>query len=151
MATIPTQTHPLLSVPFSTAMDFTELAAHCGRFAETLIESEEPALKLALCERLVACLSLLRTTLNEPVPPHLVESLTVDTLPATESYFEPGSDLLCDYCLALGQLLTERPLSLETERVLTGLLTELVWCFSAGIKAPRWVRTENGVKRIDVN
>lgn len=69
MATIPIQTHPLLAVSFNAATDFTVLADHCDRFAETLLESDDPALRLALCGRLVACLSLLRPTLNDPIPP----------------------------------------------------------------------------------
>ena len=82
MATIPIQTHPLLAVPFNTTTDFTVLADHCGNFAETLIESNDPSLKMALCGRLNACLTLLQPTLLDPVPPHLIESLTVDILPA---------------------------------------------------------------------
>ncbi|HEE1584838.1 TPA: hypothetical protein R6807_004672, partial [Klebsiella pneumoniae] len=56
MATIPTQAHPPLAVPFSAATDFTVLADHCETFAETLIESNDPTLKMALCGRLNACL-----------------------------------------------------------------------------------------------
>lgn len=82
MATTPIQTHPLLSVPFNAATDFTVLASHCENFVETLIESKDMALKMALCGRLNACLTLLQPMLLEPVPSHLVESLTVDTLPA---------------------------------------------------------------------
>lgn len=110
MATIPTQIHPLLSVPFNAATDFTVLADHCDRFAVTLLENADPTLRLALCGRLAACLSLLRPTLNDPIPPHLIESLTVDTLPASYPRFEPGSELLCDYSLTLTQLLTGRAL-----------------------------------------
>lgn len=108
MATIPTQTHPLLSVPFNAATDFTVLASHCENFADTLIESDDPALRLALYGRLAACLALLRPTLNEPIPPHLIESLTTDTLPASSTCFEPGSELLCDYSLTLAQRFCER-------------------------------------------
>ena len=72
----------LLSVPFSAATDFTVLADRCETFAETLIESNDPTLKMALCGRLNACLTLLQPTLLDPVPPHLIESLTVDILPA---------------------------------------------------------------------
>lgn len=79
MATTPIQTHPLLAVPFNAATDFTVLADHCENLAETLIESNDPTLKMALCGRLNACLTLLQPTLLEPVPPHLIESLTVDT------------------------------------------------------------------------
>ena len=75
MATIPTQTHPLLSVPFNAATDFTILADHCENFADTLIESDDPALRLALCGRLAACLALLRPTLNDPIPSHLIVSV----------------------------------------------------------------------------
>lgn len=64
------------------ASDFTVLAGHCETFAETLIESNDPTLKMALCGRLNACLTRLQPTLLEPVPPHLIESLTVDILPA---------------------------------------------------------------------
>ena len=64
----------LLSVPFSAAMDFTVLAGHCETFAETLIESNDPALKMALCGRLNACLSLLQPTLLEPAPPILLKA-----------------------------------------------------------------------------
>lgn len=46
MATIPTQAHPSLAVPFSATTDFTILAGHCETFAETLIESNDPALKM---------------------------------------------------------------------------------------------------------
>ncbi|MCW8154348.1 hypothetical protein [Enterobacter hormaechei] len=149
MATTLTQTHPLLSVPFNAATDFTVLANHCDRFAETLLESDDPALRLALCGRLAACLSLLRPTLNDPIPPHLTESLTVDFLPTRHPRFEPGSELLCDYSLTLVQLLTGRALLPKMERTLTGLLCELVWYFAAELKAPRWIRTADGVKFID--
>ncbi|WP_404685133.1 hypothetical protein [Raoultella terrigena] len=46
MATIPTQAHPSLAVPFSATTDFTVLAGHCETFAETLIESNDPTLKM---------------------------------------------------------------------------------------------------------
>lgn len=151
MATTPTQTHPLLDIPFSATTDFTVLADHCERFADTLIESDDPAITLALCGRLTACLALLKSTLNAPVPPHLIESLTVDSVPATRSYFEPDTELLCDYCITLAQLVTGRALSQEAEQTLMGLLTELVWLFSAELKAPRWIRTENGVESIGMN
>ncbi|MBS7444578.1 hypothetical protein [Enterobacter sp. 120016] len=149
MATIPTQTHPLLAVSFNAATDFTVLANYCESFADTLIESDNPALRLALCGRLAACLALLRPTLNDPIPPHLIESLTTDTLPASSTYFEPGSELLCDYSLTLARLLTGRALLPKMEQLLTGLMCELVWCFAAELKAPRWIRTADGVKFID--
>lgn len=149
MATIPTQTHPLLSVPFNAATDFTVLASHCENFAETLIESHDPALKMALCGRINACLILLQPTLLDPVPPHLIESLTVDTLPALSPRFEPECTELCHYCLALTQIFAGQSFSSETEKHLIGLLFDLINYFAAEMKAPRWIRTADGVKLID--
>ncbi|ESE86526.1 hypothetical protein [Salmonella enterica] len=149
MATIPTQTHPLLAIPFNAATDFTVLAGHCETFAETLIESKDPILKMALCGRLNACLTLLRPTLLEPIPPHLVESLTVDTLPANSPRFDPECTELCRYCLALTQMLAGQGFYSEIEKHLSCLLYELINYFAAEIKAPRWLRTSEGVKFID--
>ncbi|HCT2145609.1 TPA: hypothetical protein OTQ49_003832 [Raoultella ornithinolytica] len=130
MATIPTQTHPLLSVPFNAATDFTVLASHCENFAETLIENDDP-------------------TLLEPVTPHLVESLTVDTFPANSPQFGPECTELCSYCLALTQTLAGQGFSSETEKFLNWLLYDLINYFAAEMKAPRWIRTADGVKFID--
>ncbi|APP19511.1 hypothetical protein PAG72_00120 [Klebsiella pneumoniae] len=149
MATIPIQTYPLLAVPFNAASDFTVLAGHCETFAETLIESNDPTLKMALCGRLNACLTLLQPTLLDPVPPHLIESLTVDTLPANSPRFEPECTELCRYCLALTQTLAGQGFYSEMEKHLSGLLYELISYFAAEMKAPRWLRTSEGVKFID--
>ncbi|EBX5569874.1 hypothetical protein DSN37_07210 [Salmonella enterica subsp. enterica serovar Kuessel] len=139
----------LLSVPFSAATDFTVLANHCENFAETLIESNDPTLKMALCGRINTCLTLLQPTLLEPVPPHLVESLTVDTLPAITSRFEPECTELCRYCLALTQMLAGQGFYSEMEKHLSCLLYDLINYFAAEMKAPRWLRTSEGVKFID--
>ena len=112
------------------------------------MEPDDPALRLALCGRLHAALALLQPTLHDPIPPHLTESLTVDTLPATPEHFISEPDSLCEYCLALLQLLLERPAEPKMEQTLTGLLCELVWYFTEGLKAPRWLRTADGVKFI---
>lgn len=148
MATPLTQTHPLLTIPFSAATDFTELAGYCELLAETMLESDDPALRMALCGRLSACITLLKSTLNDPVPHHLAESLTVDILPPISLGFDPDSELLCDYSLAVTELLTGGLLSRERERTLTGLLAELVSYFAADLKAPRWIRTPDGVRCI---
>ncbi|WP_281080902.1 hypothetical protein [Klebsiella quasivariicola] len=139
----------LLSVPFSAATDFTVLADHCENFAETLIESNDPTLKMALCGRLNACLTLLQPTLLDPVPPHLIESLTVDSLPANSPRFDPECTELCHYCLALTQTLAGQGFYSEMEKHLSGLLYELINYFVAEMKAPRWLRTTDGVKFID--
>lgn len=134
------------SIPFSAATNFTTLADYCEHFAETIIECHDLALKMAPCGRLSTCLTLLRPTLGEPIPPHLIDRFTVDVLPDVLPEFTPDADLLCDYCLALAQVLLGRSLLPETETTLTGLLCDLVWYFADGLKAPRWIRTTDGVQ-----
>ena len=149
MSIIPTQTRPLSTVSFDSTTDFIDLANHCEHFADTLVETEEPVLKRALYEQLTTCLTLLRPTLNDPIPPHLIESLTVDEYSAVPLGFEFDSESLCEYCLVLVRLLQKKMLPPDMEKTLTGLLTELVWIFSAELKAPRWIRTVDGIKHID--
>ncbi|SQJ62338.1 hypothetical protein [Escherichia coli] len=149
MATVLPPDYDLLCVPFSAATEFTDLADHCDRFAETLIECHDPALKMALYGRLRACLAILHPTLNDPIPPHLVDSLTLNDLPTSFPRFESDPEQLCEYCLALIQLLTEQTQGSETEQSLTGLLCELVWFFAEKLKAPRWLHTADGVVFIE--
>ncbi|MBB1201214.1 hypothetical protein EGM70_13050 [Enterobacteriaceae bacterium 89] len=142
MATTPTLDSDLLTIPFSAATDFTVLADCCDRFAETLIECHDPAQKMALLGRISACLAILRPTLGEPIPPHLIGCFTVEHLPDVPQHFEPDAEVLCDYCQSLAQLLCGHALPAESERTLTGLLCELVWFFAADLKAPRWTAGE---------
>ncbi|HAX5042649.1 TPA: ash family protein [Escherichia coli] len=149
MATTLTSEINLLAVPFSAATDFTDLAEYCDCVATTLIECHDPALKMALCGRLDTCLSLLRPTLDEPIPPHLINGFITNVLPDLSPGFEPDAGSLCDYCLALTQILNGHALLPKTEITLTGLLCELVWYFTADLNAPRWIRTADSVQVID--
>jgi len=142
MATILDPNTDLLTIPFSAETDFTIIADCCDRFAESLIDCHEPAQKMALLGRISACLALLRPTLGEPIPPHLIGHFTVEHLPDSPQCFEPDDEVLCDYCQSLTQLLSAKSLLPEAERTLTGLLCELVWLFAADLKAPRWERKE---------
>lgn len=134
--------HDLFTVPFSAATDFTELADCCDRFAETLMECHEPVEKMALLGRIGACLALLRPTLSEPIPAHLIERFTVDTLPEMAQYFEPDAEALCDYCQSLTLVLCGQSLLPETEKTLKALLCELMWMFASDLNAPRWARAQ---------
>ncbi|BAT35526.1 predicted protein [Escherichia albertii] len=149
IATILTSEYNLFAVPFSAATDFTDLAGHGDRVAATFIECHDLALKMAICGRFSTCLALLRLTLDEPIPPHLIDHFTVDTLPDVSPEFPPDADQLRDYCLALTQILAGRSLLLETETALTGLLCDLVWYFADGLKDPHWIRTADGVQAIN--
>lgn len=109
MATTPIQTHPLLSVSFNAATDFSVLTEHCKQFAEILIEHDDPMLRLTLCGRLNACLRLLKPPLLDPLLEHVMDSLTVDTLPTCSTHFDPECTELCHYCFALTQVLLSQP------------------------------------------
>ena len=145
MTTTLNYSHSLFTVPFDSNTDFTELADNCERFVDVLVECEDPTQKMALCGRLSACLDLLQPTLLEPVPEHLKESLTVDDLPLDVPVFEPEVDQLGRYCQLLTQLLLTRSLSESDERVAGDLLQDLVGFYSDTLKAPRWLRTDEGV------
>ncbi|MEG1209731.1 MAG: hypothetical protein RSE29_01245 [Leclercia sp.] len=150
MATTLTLDQTLLTAPISHTCDFTELADHCERFAHTLLESDDPAEKLALCARLSACLALLQPTLSEPIPAHLVERLTLNDLPSRLPAFEPESDLLGIYCQTLTQLLIGRALPSEMAVVIEGLLYDLVSFYADTLNAPRWLQTPQGRVEMDV-
>ncbi|GKX58667.1 hypothetical protein [Leminorella grimontii] len=141
------QPHPLLTIPLTLNTDFTTLADHCEQFAEALTESDDPALRLVLCGRLISGLSLLRATLNDPIPEHLVERFIVDKSPVNPPRFELDSEQLCGYCLTLTQLLTGRALPSWAEQPMGDLLFGLVGYFASELKAPRWlrVRTADGL------
>lgn len=152
MATTSNQTHSSENSPFTlsfnTDTDFTVLADHCEHFADALMESHHSGERRALCYRLADCLNLLHPTLNYPIPPHLIERFTFDQLP-NKPVFEPESELLCSYCLTLAQLLSKHTFNADEEKQLTGLLFELTCYFANDLRAPRWIRTSNGVKFID--
>jgi len=145
MAITPTLDSTLLTVPFSATTDFTELADNCERFAEVLVECNDPAHKMALCGRLSACLALLQPTLLEPIPDCLKASLTVEELPAQFPAFEPEADQLGEYCQTLVQLLMSGALATKTERTVADLLHELVCYFAGTLTAPRWLKTEDAL------
>ncbi len=154
MATTPAFTHSLLTLPVSDQTEFTVLARHCEHLADTLLECADPLLRLALCERLNTSLSLLRPTLLEPVPEHLAYCLTTDSMapenpePAAAG-FAPDSEQLCDYALALSQLLACHTLPPGCTQPLHGLLNDVVSQFASLLCAPRWRNTPQGREWID--
>nr|WP_318381477.1 hypothetical protein [uncultured Enterobacter sp.] len=148
MATILVNAHPLLCVPFNADTDFTTLAKLCEELAIAQIECDDPELKLAFYARLAAVLKLIQADLFDPIPLHLRDSLTVNTLPDTFPRFAPDADSLCRYCLTLTQLLHYDEIPEIMKKQLSSLLAELVEYFTAEMIAPRWIRTNEGVAPI---
>lgn len=149
MAMAPLLDLALFTAPFTHTTDFTRLADHCECFADALVECDDPPLKMALCGRLSACLALLEPTLLEPVPAHLIDSLTVTELPASMPAFEPEADQVAQWCQVLIQLMMSGSLAPEQDRVFGSLLYELVRYFSETLNAPRWLRTPQGIVSLD--
>lgn len=150
MATTLNPDHPLVSVSFTADTDFTVLADHCALFAEVLIESADPVQKLALCGRISTGLSLLKSKLADPIAPHLVECLTTDIPPVSSPpRFNPDSTELCNYCLALTQVLAGQGFGSQTAMNLSWLLYELLDYFKTDLQSPRWLRTAEGTRFLD--
>lgn len=148
MATTPTQVHSLKAFPFNAATDFTALAAHCEQCAEALLESDNPLQRRQISDSLASALNRLQSGLHNPVPPHLINSLTADAIPASVPRFEPDSEQLAEYCLTLTHILINREVSAQSEKSLTGLLYDLVSYFAADLQAPRYLRTAQGLEEL---
>ncbi|GKX59582.1 helix-turn-helix domain-containing protein [Leminorella grimontii] len=65
-------------------------------------------LRTAFCERLIACLTWLKDTQNDPIPHHLESQFITDVDPLVAPRFEPDTEQLCNYCLALANALARR-------------------------------------------
>ncbi|MBE3491498.1 hypothetical protein IM284_15920 [Enterobacter cloacae complex sp. P12RS] len=89
-------------------------------------------------------MALLQPTLTEPMPECLKESLTVDELPLYVPAFKVEVEQVGRYCQVLTQLIVSGSLTVETERVISDLLYELVGYYAETLKAPRWLRTKEG-------
>lgn len=59
--------------------------------------------------------------------------------------FEPETDRMGRYCQLLTHLLMSKTLSDDMERVAGDLLQDLVGYFADTLKAPRWLKTEDGM------
>ncbi|MDI6478055.1 hypothetical protein [Cronobacter dublinensis] len=137
--------HTLCEGPITAEMDFFTLATLCDETVSELIECKDATLFLALAGRLALMLESLAAALDRPVPEHLYDSLTTESLPS-EVPFCIGSDaqMLSRYCQALNMALISRALVPETAKPLTGLLFDLVHHLGEFVRAPCFVRTGEG-------
>jgi len=141
-------THPLLFTELELSPDFVDVATQCEELAASARESEHLETQHELYERLHACLAQLQPTLLDPIPDDRIAEFTVNVLPDHPPAMETESELLCEYCLALSQLLSGKPLSISIEETLQGLLYELTCFLSDTILAPRWINTPQGLKTL---
>lgn len=139
MATVLSFTHAQPGFPLIPVPNFIEQARACEYIATLLAESTEPMQHQALSHKLHACLAQLQPGLLDPIPECLVDSFTVDTLPANSSCFEPDCTDLCRYCMALSAVLGEHKAAGNAGNALRDLLCELTGYFVKEMMAPRWV------------
>ncbi|EPN1622087.1 hypothetical protein ACTV1I_004472 [Cronobacter dublinensis] len=132
----------LLCEPLHFKAGFLALAPACSRLVAELLETHSTAARLALAGRLTLALSLLRDDLPHPLTDAEREALTADQPPAavTEN-FMPEPDILCDYCRMLTEVLLSRTLTAPGEKVVAGLLFELVNYLADTLTAPRFYRS----------
>ena len=145
MATILSFTHSQPGTPLIPISNFIEQARACERIVSALGESRDTAWNQALCSQLHACLVQLQPGLLDPIPTSLIDSFTVDALPANAPCFDADCTDLCRYCIVLSALLGEDKIDAEKANTLRDLLCGLSTHFVEGMMAPRWIRGANGV------
>ncbi|WP_210497895.1 hypothetical protein, partial [Pantoea ananatis] len=92
----------LLKTPLGTTHDLFQVLDTCVRYVDALVECNELAARMALCGRLLAALEVLRVLLDQPLPEHLIERLTVDKVEhkACRSGGSIDSEEMRQYCSA---------------------------------------------------
>ena len=141
----------LLKTPLGTTHDLFQVLDTCVRYVDALVECNEIAARMALCGRLLAALEVLRVLLDQPLPEHLIERLTVDKVDdkACRSGGSIDSEEMRQYCSALTLVLLNQQASTDLQKHITGLLFQMVNIMSDDLTAPRFVRTESGLVMIN--
>lgn len=137
----------LLKIPLGATHDLFQVLDVCRHYIDELTETNNHAEYMALCGRLLAGLNVLRVVLNHPLPPHLIEQLTVKEGSHVEfrSPFSTDSERVCGYCASLTMLLLNQQVSLYQQEHITEMLYEVFSMLAEDLKAPRFVRTETGL------
>lgn len=139
---------PSVCVSPAAEADFVAVALGCEQLSASALEMEDMSAQRVVYRELNSLLSRLLPVLNEPIPQSCQTHFIVDKLPDTPPALESDGDLLCEYCLALSELLAGGKMSLAIEENLQGLLAELTRFLSDTIAAPRWLRTPGGLTPI---
>lgn len=140
----------LLKMPLGTTMDLFQMLDCCQNLVDALIDTSDNQSRMALCGRLYAALMVLEVLLKAPLPGYLIERLTVEKAEEEGCHcpLPTDSETLRGYCAALTLLLLQRQQMPEQEEQLTGLLYELTGVLNADLRAPRFVRTADGITMI---
>jgi len=146
MTTIPTLTYPQsdeqiipasLTTPLSAAADLFEVADRCAALVSVLIETDDRASRITLCEGLMHALRLLRERCDAELPPHLIAQLIQgETLNSCMPDCWQETAPQVDYALALVQAILGGTLPASVEKELAWLLHDLVWLLNEFVKEP---------------
>lgn len=126
-----------LTMPIPASADLFQLADLCAAFVVELVDCEDFAESMALCGRLSHALTALRLRCDAGLPPHLLEVLKVDDIPAPcvpDCWSD--SDIMLGYAQALIQALLSCSLNFSATVELTGLLHDLVLIMVDHLKQP---------------
>ncbi|MCW0312379.1 hypothetical protein [Pantoea ananatis] len=141
----------LLKTPLGTTHDLFQVLDTCVRYVDALVECNDIADRMALCGRLLAALEVLRVLLDQPLPEHLIERLTVDKVDhkACRSGGSIDSEEMRQYCSALTLVLLNQQAPADLQKHITGLLFQMVSIMADDLTAPRFLRTESGLMMIE--
>ncbi|EOV9570220.1 hypothetical protein ACN5LI_001840 [Cronobacter turicensis] len=141
----------LLSGSLRSDNDFLALAPACSLLVAELLETHNTTARLALAGRLAYALRLLKEAIKGELTPEQIEELTADERPATSvtpGAFDPENGNLCDYCRVLTEILIARTVSEPEEKIIAGLLFELVNLLFENLTAPRFYRSPEGIRSV---
>lgn len=141
----------LLKLPVNTSLDLFQILDICRCYGDALIENDFEEQRMALCGRLFAGLEVLKVVLTYPLPDYLIEQLTVDEV-QSGGYISPltnDSETLCGYCSALALVLLSQRQPLEQAEQITELLFDMLYVLTEDLKAPRFIRTSEGLAMIE--
>lgn len=141
----------LLKTPLGTTHDLFQVLDTCVRYVDALVECNDIADRMALCGRLLAALEVFRVLLDQPLPEHLIERLTVDKVDhkACRSGGSIDSEEMRQYCSALTLVLLNQQAPADLQKHITGLLFQMVSIMADDLTAPRFLRTESGLMMIE--
>lgn len=137
-------THPQRYVSGEAETDFIAAITQCEKLAGDAMESEHQPTQYQLYQQLHDYLTAIHPTLLDPIPEALEEQFTTRTFPESMPTMDTESDLLCEYCLTLSELLSGHALDVRGEETLQGLLYELTCFLADTMRAPRWLKTPQG-------
>ncbi|MFY9993672.1 MAG: hypothetical protein WAK61_01595 [Leclercia sp.] len=146
MATIPTLSysksdesviHHLIAQPLPASADLFEIADNCAALVCVLNETDDSAMRTALCERLQQTLGQLRARCDTDLPPELIAQLIAgERLTSCVPACWQETVIQVDYALALTQAVAGGTLPANVAKSLTGLLHDLVWLLAECVKEP---------------